>query len=343
MHDFYLRSPDEQLARMTSLASAALPHWQGSFELTPIKYRENAVFAARGAGGVRAALRVHRHAYHSDAALASELMWMEALSKAGIPAPALIRTSAGGPFATVSHGEVPEPRQVDMLTWLDGETLGSIENGLNAESAEVEVLFRQIGGFAARLHDHGTHWRRPATFVRHAWDAEGLLGEQPLWGRFWELPGLTAENVALLLRARDRAALDLERLGKDPAIYGLVHADLIPENLLNDRGTLKIVDFDDCGFGWFAFELATVLYFHVGQPYYGAAEAALFEGYQAECGRADVIRDTLPLFLMLRGMSYIGWTLSRQGTQTAREMGPLFVSRTLALCAVYLAGVETPA
>src|SRR5580704_1456985 len=37
----------------------------------------------------------------------------------------------------------------------------------------------------------------------------------------------------------------LARLGHDPAGYGLVHADLCPENILDHHGRARPIDFDD--------------------------------------------------------------------------------------------------
>ncbi|MED5462078.1 MAG: aminoglycoside phosphotransferase, partial [Pseudomonadota bacterium] len=72
MSDFFSVSKDEQLARMTRAGHASLQHWNiERADLRLIKYRENAVFEMSN-GDFRAALRLHRHGYHSDEALHSE-------------------------------------------------------------------------------------------------------------------------------------------------------------------------------------------------------------------------------------------------------------------------------
>ncbi len=67
MADFYQMNEAGQTGAMAALASAALPLWslQGS-ELALIKYRENAVFKVTTQEGASYALRIHRHAYHSE-------------------------------------------------------------------------------------------------------------------------------------------------------------------------------------------------------------------------------------------------------------------------------------
>ena len=104
-----------------------------------------------------------------------------------------------------------------------------------------------------RMESEG--WR----FDRPVWDAQGLLGETPLWGRFWENPQLTAAQAALLTQARDHALARLSALkGAD---YGLIHADLVQENVLIGPGGPHLIDFDDGGFGYRLFDMATVLNF----------------------------------------------------------------------------------
>ena len=80
MTDFYTIGLDARAERMARLAVEALKSW-GITDCTPelVKIRENAVFRVPAPGGGEAALRIHRHAYHSDVALESELQWMRAL------------------------------------------------------------------------------------------------------------------------------------------------------------------------------------------------------------------------------------------------------------------------
>ena len=146
----------------------------------------------------------------------------------------------------------------------------------------LAATFRTIGALAARLHNQAARWRPPPGFTRHAWDTDGLVGEQPFWGRFWELAALSDAERALMVRARDRVRDELSRLERSPRNYGLIHADFAPENLMVDGDRVRLIDFDDAGYGWHLFEIATSLYFHIGQPYFAAIEQATIAGYRAE-------------------------------------------------------------
>ncbi len=42
-----------------------------------------------------------------------------------------------------------------------------------------------------------------------------------------------------------------------------------------DGGSLRLIDFDDAGFGWHLFGLVTALFFLCDEDYFDSAEAAL--------------------------------------------------------------------
>lgn len=337
MTSFYELSNEDQARYLTDLARAALTRWDGEFGAPKLlKYRENAVFCVPGENGTRFALRIHRSAYHTDAQLRSELYWMTELARCGVDVPPIIPTSGGDLFARASAPGVPEIRQVDMLGWLSGAPLGSHEVGGNSDPRWKGALYHRVGELTARLHNQGTKIRLPDDFVRHRWDEAGLLGSQPLWGRFWELPALSADQRDLLLEARRRAGGELDAYGKSDRCFGMIHADLIPDNMLDDRGRLQLIDFDDCGFGWYMFELATTLGAVLDENDYPLLRDRLFAGYRTVRPLSDADIERLPLFLFLRASTYLGWLQTRAETQTARRMASRHIEQCCRLAAEYL-------
>jgi Ser/Thr protein kinase RdoA (MazF antagonist) len=325
MQDFYEASVGEQAKRLERLGRRALDHWGISSDarVDLIKHRENAVFSVRD-GPTRYALRVHRAAYHSDAELESELRWMAAISCEALRTPQVIPTKSGARFARISASGVPEERQVDLLEWFEGAPLGSVEQGIEA-SVSLEETFGRIGELMALTHDHGERWQRPPSFERPSWDENGLLGSDPLWGRYWELPSLSGEQRSRLEEVREKALQALADFGKGPDRYGLIHADFVPENLLCGDAGICLIDFDDSGFGWHLFDFATLLFFQQGSDDLDAATAALVAGYRTRRGLPDEHLERLPLFLLLRGLTYLGWAHTRSETETARQLTPLIV------------------
>jgi Ser/Thr protein kinase RdoA (MazF antagonist) len=332
---------DEQTARLAALGHAALSHWPfGPCELRAIKVRENAVFEARTQGGARYALRVHRAGYHTDAELEAELAWMRMLESRGFAVPVIVPDRDGRLFRSVAHADVPGARQVDVFEWIEGRQLGNVEGSLDGDPAELAGTFRTVGRLAARLHDLSTAWTPPPGFTRHAWDDAGLVGEHPFWGRFWELAALKSAERTLLVRARDRLRVELGALPRTPDVYGLIHADFAPENLLVDGERVRLLDFDDAGYGWHAFELATSLYFHYGQPCYSSIRDAVVAGYREERTLTDEWLARLPLFLAARSTTYLGWVHTRPETETARELTPMLVELCCTVVGDWLDAVD---
>lgn len=342
MTAFAQLSPAEQTERLQRVALKALPLWPlDVVRVEPIKVRENAVFAVHLRDGKRVALRVHRLGYHSDEALHSELHWCRALADDQIAVPVALLSRSGRPFECVECEGVAGPRQVDVFEWIDGEQLGTTEKGIAGNDIAIAQTYRTIGELAARMHNQSSLWNRPTGFIRHAWDLEGLVGEQPRWGRFWELEALSASQRDLFARVRAHVRRDLLAYGALDDRYGLIHADLVPENVLIGADGLRIIDFDDAGFGWHMFELATTLYFIRREPYYEIARDAVVAGYRQHRPLSDDQLQQLPMFLAVRGTTYLGWVHTRKGEATAAELTPALMELAMGAADDYLS--EAPA
>ncbi len=318
-------------------ARAALGRWDlDAADLVLVAHRENAVFKVH-ARDASYALRVHRPGYHDDAALESELAWVRALSEDGVEVPAIVPASGGELFVTIRADGIAGPVRVDLFEWIDGEPLAvGARHGKAADPGWVRDQWGRLGALAAALHAHAAGWRPPAGFVRHAWDEHGLAGREPLWGRFWELPSLDREQRALLIAARDRLFAELAALPKTPGAYGLIHADLLPENVLVCGDRLRVIDFDDCGYGWHLFEIVTALYAVEDEPWHGDACDAFLAAYRARRPLDDAALARLPLFFLARALTDVGWMHTRAETENARRSTAARVASACALAEDYL-------
>ncbi|MDH4110277.1 MAG: phosphotransferase [Gammaproteobacteria bacterium] len=338
MSNFYSLDDAGKTPSFQRLVEQALPLWgMSGARAAIIKQRENAVFSLQCADGTRAVMRIHRTGYHSNAELHSELQWMKALDAFGVHTPAVIPALDGELFKTVSVPAVPEPRQVDVLAWVDGKDIGSIEAGLG-DLAAARKNYRLIGQLVAGMHDFSSRWELPPGFSRHAWDEAGLLGERPWWGRFWELELLDDARRARLLAAREKARTELRAYGRGKDRYGLIHADTLPENFLVDAdGTVRVIDFDDGGFGWHLFDFATALFFVSGEEHFNELLEAMASGYQQVRALPPEFERRLPLFLLMRGFAYLGWIHTRSETDTARTLGPVVLEGVMKMVEEFLA------
>jgi Ser/Thr protein kinase RdoA (MazF antagonist) len=321
---------------VTQLAEQALGRWgMEDAQLTLLKHRENSVFKIEPPRGEPCVMRVHRLNYHTDQQLASELTWLDSLREAGVQTTHCVPCLNGEPFAKVATAELPETRQCDLLEWVPGNAIGSLENGVDLPADTLHEVYRQAGEQAARIHNHGEQWRPPPEFDRLAWDEQGYFGEAgAICGRYWDLESLTPGELDLLHRAHDATAQALADFGKSPDRYGMVHGDFLPENLFYDGSVVRLIDWDDTGFGWHLHDFATALFPHLGQDSQDPVLAAMLEGYRAQRALPDDHLELLDHVVMARALSYVGWVASRP--EAGRELAPLAVAGACMLAELLL-------
>ena len=111
----------------------------------------------------------------------------------------------------------------------------------------------------------------------------------------------------------------LARHEAEGADFGLIHADVLRENVLIHEGRLSLIDFDDSGFGFRAYDLATAEVQGLEDPMNAVASLALHEGYRA-ARRADAppLGD-VTLFVALRTFASCGWIVTRAAPDDPRQ------------------------
>ena len=273
-------------------AEEAAIHWDGRI-LRLIRDRENHVFEMLTPQG-RAALRLHRAGYQAPEAIRSELWWCAELSHAGLPVPAALPTRDGALLVPLADG-----RHASAIGWMEGEALGEAAKPNPRPLPQVLDLYHALGALLLKVHAATDRLSLPADFTRPRWDREGLVGEDPLWGRFWEHPAATAEQRVLLIRVRDVLR---ERLAGG---IGLIHADVLRENVLVNGRSVSLIDFDDSGFGFRLHDLGTALLQTVQHPEHPQLRDALMTGY----GTTDTAM--VEAFILARSLASVGWTMPR--------------------------------
>lgn len=274
-------------------AESAARAWGGRV-LRLLRDRENHVFEMALPSGARAALRLHRAGYQSHEAIRSELWWCTELAAAGLPVPAPLPALDGRLLLPLADG-----RHASAIAWMEGEALGEAALPFARPVAEVLDLYHALGALLARVHQATDALALPQDFTRPRWDLAGLVGEDPLWGRFWDHPAASPEQRAVLIRARDALR---ERLAGD---QGLIHADVLRENVLVKGRSVSMIDFDDAGFGFRLYDLGTALVQTWAHPEQPQLREALMAGY----GTTDYAM--VEAFTLARSLASVGWTIPR--------------------------------
>lgn len=324
------------LANLLQLAQRATRRYDLPAGVTVklINLSENATYRVDDpATGRKWALRVHRDGYHSRRGIASELLWQQSLrAEDAALTPSPVPGLDGELIQTVANEALPRPRNVVLFNWEAG-----------AEPAQTDVAgFELLGETAARMHRHVKAWKRPAWFERHTWDFDTSLGDRPHWGRWRDGMGLTPETLDIFGRTVEVIRQRLEKFGKGPERFGLVHGDMRLANLLMDGGTVKVIDFDDCGFSWFLYDCATTVSFFEHQPEVPDLIKAWVRGYRRVAELSSEDEAEIDTFVMLRRLLLVAWIGSHSETELAQSMGVDYTRTTIPLCERYLAKFGEP-
>ncbi len=274
-------------------AETAAQAWGGRITRV-LRDRENHVLEMALPSGDRAALRLHRAGYQAPEAIRSELWWCAELARAGLPVPAALPALNGALLVAL-----PDGRHASVIAWMEGEALGEAAKPFSLPLPLVLDAYHALGQLLARVHRTTDALTLPGGFTRPRWDLDGLAGDDPLWGRFWEHPVATPDQRTTLIRARDALR---ERLTGE---IGLIHADVLRENVLVNGRSVSLIDFDDSGFGFRLHDLGTALVQTFAHPEQPQIRAALMAGY----GTGD--EDMVQAFTLARALSSVGWTMPR--------------------------------
>ncbi|KHL05597.1 phosphotransferase enzyme family protein [Sinomonas humi] len=274
-----------------------------------VKHRENHVFRVANDDG-EWALKLHRRGYRSDREIESEAAACELIGSAGVRVPHPLRTLGGSYVASVGSGE--GMHQATMQVWVpNASPIGDSAAILAGGPRPADETLFDLGRTMALMHRCAEQAQTPPDYERPAWDAEGLVGAAPLWGRASELPALDVRTRSLVLELEQRLRLELGALRKSARTYGPIHGDVTMENVLRDEDGLVVIDFDDMGDGWYVFDVATACFFFTGHPEAERMIERTMEGYAVErVLTPEDARAWHPL-LLARALTYLGWSVAR--------------------------------
>jgi Ser/Thr protein kinase RdoA (MazF antagonist) len=288
-------------------------------ELEWVSETSSVVYRVTRPDGLRCALRIHRPGHKAIAWIESELTWLEAIRReTDLLAPRPIRTVEGDLLSWVQS---PDGNALPcaLLEWVEGTacTPGTIQ----------PEQVRRVGMYLARLHEFSRGYVPPPGFERPALDADGFFGEESAYhaGEGERLFTEGQRAVFGVVEGRVRAAM--AGLGRGRDAFGLIHADVIPQNVVfqgeqieresdgravarpypDDVFMTGVVDFDECSWGYYLYDLAPMLWMLRAQPGYGACRAALIEGYERISRLPEGWPEALETFIAARQVASCRW------------------------------------
>jgi Ser/Thr protein kinase RdoA (MazF antagonist) len=320
------------IERLGVLANESLALWDLPPRSTArlINVSENATYLVEAPDGSKSILRIHREDYHTRNAIRCEHAWSEALDEeGGVHTPHIIPGRDGSTIQTASVDGLPGVRHMAMFEFVEGEHP-------EEDADHLVESFEELGEIAARTHNHSVAWARPENFERLVWDLDTVFGPSAYWGDWRDAPGMTPDIKTVLERLQSVVTDRLTAFGKAPDRFGLIHADMRLANLIISDGTTRLIDFDDCGLGWFMYDFAAGISFMEDHPQIPALKEAWVRGYRKARELRGADEHEIDTFVMLRRLALLAWIGTHIEVDTAKELAPSFAPVTAELADKFL-------
>ncbi len=320
----------EPVDYLETLIQQALPRWNITPEasLKLLSYSENATFLVSDEGQ-KWVLRVNRPDYHTENGIRSELAWMKALrEETGLETPLAIEGLDGDVLQFIDEPKTNTLRTMALFHFIEGK---------HPESEDLVAAFNQLGAMTAKLHVHAKQWKRPEYFERLHWDLDGAFGLKPNWGHWKTGFAANIQGIEIVEKAAAHMEKRLHRYGQSNDRYGLIHSDFRTANLFVHEGKTKILDFDDCGFGWYLYDLASSMTFLELHEQRDEIIHSWLDGYLEVAPLSEADLAEIPVFMLLRRLVIMGWAGSHPDTELAQEMGVQYTIDTIEFAKQYLA------
>ena len=305
--------------------------WHGlsGGKATLINLSENHTFRIDMKDGAKHIIRVHRPDYQTFNAINSELTWLKALKNDTDLS--LITPIKGIDNQLVQQVVLDKNNKSYAVRF-------AFEKGREADNEQDEHLFSHLGHFAANCHNHAQNWQIPAGFERPTWSASAILDEDGLWGNWRIAANVKGENKQVLERLDKNLREILAQYGKNENNFGLIHADMRLANILVHKGKSRLIDFDDCGFGWFGYDFAAAISFFEDSEKIPILKKKWLNAYRKVRKFTKTDEIMLDAMIMLRRMALLAWIESHSETDLAKSLQQNFAKNTVKLANRFLDG-----
>lgn len=288
---------------------------------------DNDNFIVRTGGGATYLLRVYTAAKHwpwgpSDRRF--ELEWLVSLASLGLPVVAPVRRTDGSFLGSLAAPE--GEREAVLFPFSPGR--------LDPLPADPERL-RRLGEGIARIHLASDGFT--SRHHRFAIDREFLV-EAPLARATAFLAGTGRRApIAALREVAERVRPAFAALPRTAPAFGVIGGDFHGENhLYTDLGEPVFFDFDLCGFGYRAYDLAVPLWYarrEAGTARASAFARPLLAGYETLRPLATAERDALEPLILARQLWLVGEHCADVEAWGEARLGDSYWQNTLRLLA----------
>lgn len=242
--------------------------------------------------GYRHILTIYQHSQHTREEVAAEWQFLDYLAANGVAvAPAVVASSGGHVIAF----SAPEGIRLAVLSlYAEGENLRRRPN--------VEAVYA-YGRSIAQIHTLADQMpfalQRPANDVRTIVEQSIAAFAAEAWGR--------AEDLAYLRYCGEILCTKAELFPLEKPWYGLIHGDVIRANaLVAAPDKVTVIDFELCGPGWRAYDVASYLHTIRTTPEENEFERAFLSGYSTVRPLHSFEQEIMPVLEAVRAIFSIG-------------------------------------
>ena len=322
--DFFDLPVEDQQSSLTIFAYELVKEYGiHNTKISCINFEFNATFAVESEAGVKYALRININSTRSVSNMEAEVEWVRHLNRtSGINAPTPIATVNDEYIVSGLHADSGQTLYGVMYSWLDGEEIG--------DEPTMQQL-HEVGRAIAILHQESTEFALPAnkslpTFNDFFWGTEDFL--------FSEKSLLSESDRAVIEQAHDLIMEFTNELFQTSPVH-IIHADFHGWNSMWHEDQLSIFDFDDCGFGLEAQDLAVALYY-LDTP---EQEAALLAGYKSIKPLPAYSDNAMKALLLQRRLLLLNYLFETKN-QEHKEMLPAYLEKSLERVSTFLTDVR---
>lgn len=211
------------------------------------------------------------------------------------------------------------PDRITIPAFKEAAVLADFIGGMNRRSKMTgadRAVYRQVGTIMAKIHLQSLHWRKPAYYQRISWGYDATFGKKNNFydTSYRDADCLNGEDFRMLDLCRETIHDRLALYGERPDRYGMIHSDMRTANLLKEGGRITVLDFDDCGMGWYMYDVAGAVALMEHRSDLGEIVDEILKGYESIRPLSEEDKDEIPTFIMMRRVGMLEGLIYRIGS-----------------------------
>jgi Ser/Thr protein kinase RdoA (MazF antagonist) len=118
---------------------------------------------------------------------------------------------------------------------------------------------------------------------------------------------VSVEAAEVVREVVQRVRQTQQELGNGPETFGVIHADIHQKNYLFRGHDVRLIDFGDCGWGHYLYDLAVTVSELRVLPHMNELREALLAGYREMRDLSPAHEALIDTFVMLREVQNLTW------------------------------------